>query len=60
MTKVFESITKWLRRKRLLRNLRSKDFDKVVGAVHTILGDNKFYEGGKIVEGEDMCLMARR
>jgi hypothetical protein len=45
MTKVFESITKWLRRKRLLRKLRSKDFDKVVGAVHTILEDSKFYEG---------------
>jgi len=45
MTKVFKSITKWLRRKRLLRNLRSKDFDKVVGAVHTILDDSKFYEG---------------
>ena len=45
MTKVFQSITKWLRRKRLLRNLRSKDFDKVVGAVHTILEDSKFYEG---------------
>ena len=45
MTKVFKSIIKWLRRKRLLRNLRSKDFDKVVGAVHTILDDSKFYEG---------------
>ena len=45
MTKIFQSITKWLRRKRLLRNLRSKDFDKVVGAVHTILEDSKFYEG---------------
>ena len=45
MTKIFQSITKWLRRKRLLRNLRSKDFDKVVGAVHTILDDSKFYEG---------------
>ena len=51
MTKVFKSIIKWLRRKRLLRNLRSKDFDKVVGAVHTILEDNKFYEGGKIGGG---------
>ena len=51
MTKIFQSITKWLRRKRLLRNLRSKDFDKVVGAVHTILEDNKFYEGGKIGGG---------
>ena len=45
MTKIFQSITKWLRRKRLLRNLRSKDFDKVVEAVHTILEDSKFYEG---------------
>ena len=45
MTKVFKSITKWLRRKRLLKNLRSKDFDKEVGAVHTILDDNKFSEG---------------
>ena len=45
MTTVFKSITKWLRRKRLLKNLRSKDFDKVVGAVHTILEDSKFYEG---------------
>lgn len=45
MTTVFKSITKWLRRKRLLRNLRSKDFDKVVGAVHTILEDSKFYYG---------------
>ena len=51
MTKMFESITKWLRRKRLLRKLRSKDFDKVVGAVHTILEDSKFYEGGKIGGG---------
>jgi hypothetical protein len=51
MTKMFESITKWLRRKRLLRNLRSNDFDKVVGAVHTILEDNKFYEGGRIGGG---------
>ena len=51
MTKVFKSIIKWLRRKRLLRNLRSNDFDKVVGAVHTILEDNKFYEGGKIGGG---------
>ena len=51
MTKVFQSITKWLRRKRLLKNLRSKDFDKVVEAVHTILEDSKFYEGGKIGGG---------
>ena len=51
MTKIFESITKWLRRKRLLKNLRSKDFDKVVEAVHTILEDSKFYEGGKIGGG---------
>ena len=51
MTKIFESITKWLRRKRILRNLRSKDFDKVVEAVHTILEDSKFYEGGKIGGG---------
>ena len=36
-----------LRQKRLIRELHSKDFNKVVDSIHTILDDSKLIEGYK-------------